>query len=197
MSSRVQDREAKLAVWIGLPAFFCLVFLHGRFMGRTFDGNDLDYLLFRAGGIAGLAMGVWRTLLVIKAARRPDEVSDQPNRSNWRLRHQVGFVFIYVVIGTIFVRSTGALLNRLIPSGHTKVERALVSRMPSSGGKHASFSLELQMPGRHETQRVPVSSSEYRTFRMLDIVEVHTRRGILGYDYVTDIVKVGSQRIGN
>ncbi len=166
-------------------------------MERTLDGDDLRYLLFRVGTIAGLALGVWRTMLVTNEARRQSEYPDKASSSSWNHKHQFGFVFSYLVIGIIFTLSTGALLNRFIPTSQTKVKQALVSRMPGHGGKGASFWLELQMPDRHQTQRVRVSTSEYRTFRVLDIVEIHCRRGMLGYDFVTDIVKVGSNRITN
>ncbi len=164
-------------------------------MGRTLDADDLRYLLFRVGAIAGLALGVWRTLLLTKVSRQQGEPAGLARPSNWNRKHQFWFVFIYMLIGTLLMRSTGALLNRFAHASQIKAERAVVARMPSSRGKGASYWLELQMTERVDALRIGVSISEYSRFRVLDLVEVHTRRGVLGYDYVTDIVKVGSQRV--
>lgn len=190
------DREFVPLLWVFFPGVLCF-FLQGRTLGRTIEGDTLAFNLGWVGILIGTAVGFWRLRSLWRAMQELSPCWQTGSLADRYRRDRAALVIFYALASAIFAVSVGGLANRLMPIGQLKVERAVVARMSGHGSKGGSFWLHLQIPERHYTERIPVSASQFRDYRVLDVVEVHSRRGILGYDYITNIVKVGSQRISN
>ena len=106
---------------------------------------------------------------------------------------RVFFVAFHMVTLASCVVTAGAQVHRRVNVGDVKTEEALVIGMNGRG--RAPLWVYLRMRGREE--KFPVSQEHFGRLRILDVVEVRSQRGVLGYDFVTDIVKVGSKRIAN
>lgn len=188
------DRELVPVLWIFLPAILCFL-LQGRTLGRTIEGGNLGLRLGCAGLLIGLVAGFWRLGVLSRAMQELSPCWKSGPLWNRYRSSRAALVVAYVVVLVIFVVSVGGLANRLISFGKPKVERAVVVGMSGTGSKGGYFLVRLSTEERGFQEKLPVSSGEFRDLRILDLVEVHTRCGVLGYDYVTDIVKVGSQRV--
>lgn len=193
-AQRLEDREWRWVSGVLLAAAMCFVVFDRRILPRTIQGEELTIRLGLAGLMLGLGAGNFRLRRLRQLLCRLGDESPSPRRPSLKVDRKVGvlFVFAHMMTASVCTVTAGAQVNRLIKVGDTKTDLSLIIGM-HGGAKALCVRLRL----RDREEKFPVSLEYFGRLSILDVVEVRSQPGMLGYDFVIDIVKVGSKRIAN